>query len=202
MPLHDIEDRYSAAAAMSLTEERANNTQLCQTRAEAVQKSNQHVASTAMDNFSDTTTEVMMENDGTSTSVLLPVLLGRSEAYSDAVRNACQNAQPVATHSKQVERLRTAVRTILESIGENPDREGLVDTPSRFAEAMLFLTQGYHLNVDEICRGAIFKEGHGRMIIVKDIDVHSLCEHHLLPFNGKVCSLHIRCTLISYCAIM
>lgn len=82
--------------------------------------------------------------------------------------------------------MRGAVRTLLECVGEDPDREGLLDTPSRYAKALLFLTKGYQTNVDSIVNNALFSEGHNEMIVVKDIEIHSLCEHHLVPFNGKV----------------
>ncbi|KAH6987967.1 GTP cyclohydrolase I [Ilyonectria sp. MPI-CAGE-AT-0026] len=82
--------------------------------------------------------------------------------------------------------MRGAVRTLLECVGEDPDREGLLDTPSRYAKALLFLTKGYQVNVDSIINGALFHEGHNEMVIVKDIEIHSLCEHHLVPFTGKM----------------
>jgi GTP cyclohydrolase I len=77
------------------------------------------------------------------------------------------------------------VRSILRSLGENPDREGLQKTPARVAEALSFLTQGYRQNLDEIFNGALFSEDYEEMIIQRDIDFFSLCEHHMLPFFGK-----------------
>ena len=74
---------------------------------------------------------------------------------------------------------------VLQQIGEDPNREGLLKTPERVAKAMLFLTQGYDLNAKEILTSAMFKEEYSQMVIVKDIEVYSMCEHHMLPFFGK-----------------
>ena len=82
--------------------------------------------------------------------------------------------------------MRGAVRTILECVGEDPDREGLLDTPGRYAKALLEFTRGYQVNVESIVNNALFHEGHNEMVIIKDIEVFSLCEHHMVPFTGKV----------------
>lgn len=88
--------------------------------------------------------------------------------------------------AQRLEKLQAAVRTILECVGEDPDREGVLDTPSRYAKAMLFFTKGYQQNVRDIVNNAIFQENHNEMVIVKDIEIFSLCEHHLVPFFGKM----------------
>ena len=77
------------------------------------------------------------------------------------------------------------IRSILKALGENPDREGLKKTPSRVAEALTFLTRGYRMDADKIINDALFTEEYEEMIVQKDIDFFSLCEHHLLPFFGK-----------------
>jgi GTP cyclohydrolase I len=74
---------------------------------------------------------------------------------------------------------------VLKQIGEKPEREGLLKTPERVAKALLYLTQGYDLDAKEILNSAMFKEEYSQMVIVKDIEVYSMCEHHMLPFFGK-----------------
>ncbi len=86
---------------------------------------------------------------------------------------------------KSPDSLQDAVRVMLKSLGEDPDREGLLKTPKRVAEAMQFLTQGYSQSLETIINGAIFDEGHNEMVLVRDIDFFSLCEHHMLPFMGR-----------------
>jgi|TARA_R110002003_G_scaffold145_8_gene13400 GTP cyclohydrolase I len=94
-----------------------------------------------------------------------------------------------ATEEEKADRLQKlsgAVRTMLECLGEDPDREGLRDTPDRYAKALLFFTKGYEENLRDIVNGAVFHEDHDELVIVKDIEIFSLCEHHLVPFTGKV----------------
>ncbi|HSU13231.1 GTP cyclohydrolase I FolE [Longimicrobium sp.] len=78
------------------------------------------------------------------------------------------------------------VRRMLLALGEDPEREGLRRTPERVEKAMRWLTRGYGLSVEEAVGGAVFDEGHHNMVIVKDIEMYSMCEHHMLPFFGKV----------------
>ncbi len=78
------------------------------------------------------------------------------------------------------------VKTLLSEIGEDPKREGLLSTPKRVAKAYEFLTAGYQKDIEKVLNGAIFHEKYDEMVIVKDIDFYSMCEHHMLPFFGKV----------------
>lgn len=84
------------------------------------------------------------------------------------------------------EKLCAAIRTVLECIGEDPDREGLERTPERYAKALLWMTKGYEERLVDTINDAVFAEDHDEMVIVRDIDVFSLCEHHMVPFTGKV----------------
>lgn len=83
------------------------------------------------------------------------------------------------------EAIEAKYRDILSFVGEDPDREGLLQTPHRVAEAMKFLTRGYEQNVQTLLNGAIFHEDYDNMVVVKDIEFYSMCEHHMLPFFGK-----------------
>ena len=83
------------------------------------------------------------------------------------------------------ERVRELVRELLAEIGEDPDREGLLKTPERVARALEFLTKGYHQDLDGIINNAIFEAESNNMIIMRDVELYSMCEHHMLPFFGR-----------------
>lgn len=85
-----------------------------------------------------------------------------------------------------VDEIKTNYLSILENIGEDPSRNGILKTPERAAKAMQFLTQGYDMDPQKILLGAMFEEEYDDMVLIKDIELYSLCEHHMLPFFGKV----------------
>ena len=78
-----------------------------------------------------------------------------------------------------------SIKSILKEIGEDPEREGLLKTPERVAKSLDFLTNGYEKNPTQILRSAMFAEDYNQMVLVRDIEIYSLCEHHMLPFFGK-----------------
>lgn len=86
---------------------------------------------------------------------------------------------------ESIDRMSGVYKTVLEELGEDPNREGLQKTPERVAKALQFLTHGYDLDPTEILKSAMFEEEYSQMVLVKDIEVYSLCEHHMLPFFGK-----------------
>lgn len=85
----------------------------------------------------------------------------------------------------KIERIASHYTDILKGLGEDPNREGLLKTPERVAKALQYLTHGYDLNPNKILSSAMFKEDYSQMVVVKDIEVYSMCEHHMLPFFGK-----------------
>src|SRR5262245_49134035 len=90
------------------------------------------------------------------------------------------------THDNdKIERMQDLIRQLLVDLGEDPNREGLLQTPLRVEKALKFLTSGYHANIDDVLNNALFTVDYSEMVIVRDIDFYSLCEHHLLPFFGK-----------------
>ena len=86
---------------------------------------------------------------------------------------------------KKVNAVAVHYQNILSQLGEDPEREGLVKTPERVAKALQFLTHGYDIKPEEILRSAMFKEDYSQMVVVKDIEIFSMCEHHMLPFFGR-----------------
>ena len=109
--------------------------------------------------------------------VVLPPLSGRQTQGPGAWDNP--------PNMKENNGMEEQFRAIIEAIGENPEREGLVRTPHRAAKAMEFLTQGYEQDIGEIVNGAVFESHNDEMVIVKDIELYSMCEHHMLPFVGR-----------------
>ncbi|WPU98609.1 GTP cyclohydrolase I FolE [Mucilaginibacter sp. cycad4] len=88
-------------------------------------------------------------------------------------------------NQERIDSLKDNYHNVLKQIGEDAEREGLLKTPERVAKAMLYLTHGYELNAEEILNSAKFREDYSQMVVVKDIEVYSMCEHHMLPFFGK-----------------
>ncbi|MBT9317660.1 GTP cyclohydrolase I FolE [Leptothoe spongobia] len=101
----------------------------------------------------------------------------------DDIRNQLITTEAKAPVSD--EDMQQAVRTLLLGLGEDPDREGLRDTPKRVVKALKFLTSGYHQSLDELLNGAVFHEDANEMVLVRDIDLFSSCEHHILPILGR-----------------
>jgi GTP cyclohydrolase IA len=116
------------------------------------------------------------------------VRLRLTRSGCDADRGALEQrggAGSVSTLGESADRLESLVHELLGEVGENPAREGLMHTPKRVAMSLRFLLSGYGLRLETLINGAIFEEPYSEMVVVRDIEVYSLCEHHLLPFFGK-----------------
>ena len=105
--------------------------------------------------------------------------MAKKMATNESEKDQGQHEQKLAT-------MAAACQTILECIGEDPNREGLVKTPERWAKALLYMCSGYQMQPEDVTNGAVFAENHDEMVVVRNIDIHSLCEHHMVPFTGRV----------------
>ncbi|MEH2180859.1 GTP cyclohydrolase I FolE [Nostoc sp.] len=120
-----------------------------------------------------------------SQSPLIPDLAEAITPRPDRNTNNGRQADVFQPTEEQLDEMKDAVRTLILGVGEDPEREGLLKTPKRVAEAMRFLTSGYNQSLEELVNDAIFDEGHSEMVLVRDINFFSLCEHHMLPFMGR-----------------
>ena len=113
--------------------------------------------------------------------------LKMSEGPQPFSSDLCHEVGKPSSEEAKLEQMTSACKTILKCIGEDPGREGLLKTPERWAKALLFMTSGYSLSAEKVLNNAVFTEdSHKEIVVVKDISIHSMCEHHMLPFTGRI----------------
>ena len=118
-----------------------------------------------------------VEDSLTSTTCTVITKIAKDEAKKE---------EQEAAEQAKLNTMAAACKTILECIGEDPAREGLIKTPARWAKSLMYMCKGYHQTAQEVTGDAVFSENHDEMVIVRNIDIHSLCEHHMVPFTGRV----------------
>jgi len=124
--------------------------------------------------------------DGTETVNTKKDIASSALAIAPQAKRQQKETKQENKESSTLERMKNACQTILECIGEDPEREGLIKTPERWAKALQFMCSGYEMTPEQVTNDAIFSENHDEMVVVRDIDIHSLCEHHMVPFTGRV----------------
>ncbi|KAK4112960.1 GTP cyclohydrolase I [Canariomyces notabilis] len=151
------------------------------------QKQQQHMANAARDPGDKPDSPCSREESGPDvkqrSSSLIPDFDGLSRPGIGTQARLEESSEQAA---ERLSKMCNAVRTILECVGEDPARSGLLNTPERYAKALMFLTKGYGEKIQDIVNNAIFHESHSEMVVVKDIEIFSICEHHMLPFTGKM----------------
>ncbi|CAE6411750.1 unnamed protein product [Rhizoctonia solani] len=138
-------------------------------------------------NYSGTNTPTQLSLISSATRASAPIRVIDPNGLGWPAKSTLSRLHESAEQREErVLKLAGAVRTLLECIGEDPDREGLQRTPDRYAKALLWMTKGYEEKLSEVINNAVFAEDHDELVIVRDIDVFSLCEHHMVPFTGKI----------------
>ncbi|KAF4322264.1 hypothetical protein BBO99_00002296 [Phytophthora kernoviae] len=152
-------------------------------------RNSEHDLHTSNESFLLQTTALKnsMHNSSSATSTSSSSTISKEDELSQlSMTLPSRSPNDYVEDKEKLEKMAAAVTTLLECIGEDTQREGLVKTPMRMAKAMLYNTKGYGQSLTDVLNEAVFEEDHDEMVIVRDIDLYSMCEHHMVPFTGKV----------------